>query len=95
MKLTFSGFQRVKKFRRSRRAVEVLTGNLLMIVVMASVFSSIAFLVKASTERYSSEQQSQMVEELSSYLSSKVSEAWGISVDEGRTARVSDGKFPA
>jgi len=82
LKLTFSGFQRVKKFRRSRRAVEVLTGNLLMIVVMASVFSSIAFLVKASTQRYSSQQQSQMVEQLSSYLSSKVSEAWGVSVDE-------------
>jgi hypothetical protein len=69
-------------FRRSRRAVEVLTGNLLMLMVMAAVFSSVAFLVKSSSEKYADAQESEMVNALSAKLKSKVSEAWGIGSDE-------------
>ncbi len=71
-----------RSFSRSRRAVEVLTGNLLMIMVMAAVFSSIAFLVKGSSDRYADAQERQMIDSLSSHIKSKVSEAWGVGADE-------------
>lgn len=67
---------------RSKRAVEVLTGNLLMLMVMAAVFSSIAFIVKSSSDEYSRIQEEQIVRGISTYLKSKVSEAWGVGADE-------------
>lgn len=69
-------------FIGSRRGIEVLTGNLLMLLVMAMVFSSIAFMVKKTSDNYSLAQERQVVDGISAYLKSKVSEAWGVGADE-------------
>ena len=67
---------------RSKRGVEVLTGNLLMLMVLAAVFSSIAFIVKSSSDRYTQIQERQLVDGIASYLKTKVSETWGVGADE-------------
>jgi hypothetical protein len=72
----------VTRFRRSKRGVEVLTGNLLMIMVMAAVFSSVAFMVRNSSDNYAQAQEEEMIEGISLYLRSKISEAWGVGADE-------------
>ena len=69
-------------FAGSKRAIEVLTGNLMMLMVMAAVFSSVAFIVKSSSDKYSEAQELEIVESISVYLKSKVSEAWGVGTDE-------------
>ena len=70
------------RFRNSRRAIEVLTGNLMMLMVMAAVFSSIAFLVRSSSDKYSQAQEEEIIDSISIYLRSMVSDAWGIGADE-------------
>jgi len=75
-------FPSIPGLARSKKGVEVLTGNLLMLMVLAAVFSSIAFIVKSSSDRYSQIQERQLVDGISSYLKTKVSETWGVGADE-------------
>jgi len=69
-------------FIGSKRSIEVLTGNLLMLMVMALVFSSVAFMVKKTSDNYSLAKERELVDGISAYLRSKVSEAWGVGADE-------------
>jgi len=70
------------KFRGSKRGIEVLTGNLMMLMVMMAVFSSIAYIVRSSSDKYSKAQEEEIIDGIAVYLRSMASDAWGVGADE-------------